>query len=44
MLEAYHGALKETASPQKEATALKAAKGATEKKPMKWSCNGTISL
>lgn len=32
VLEAYHGALKETASPKREATAPKAAKGTTKKK------------
>ncbi len=32
VLEAYHSALKETASPKREATAPKAAKGTTKKK------------
>ena len=32
VLEAYHGALKETASPKREATVPKAAKGTTKKK------------
>jgi integrase len=32
VLEAYHGALKETASPKREATAPKATKGTTNKK------------
>ena len=32
VLEAYHGALKETASPKREATALEVAKGTMKKK------------
>ena len=44
VLEAYHGALKETASPKREATAPKPPRAPQRKKPMKWSCNGTISL
>ena len=32
VLEAYHGALKETASPKRGATAPKAVKGTTKKK------------
>jgi hypothetical protein len=39
VLEAYHGALKETASPKREATAPKPPRAPQRKKPMKWRVN-----